>query len=677
MKNVRKLLDKLFAPISIGAKKVWKRLSPLLRPVAAFAKKRWKPLIALLSALIVTALAYSNVLLRVDRWTQDRMFQRPRALNTDIVVIGIDSETQEKLGNYSIAYRSYIADALTRMYADGDPSKQPAAVALDFLYIGESEDTYADLDLFMAAYSLKNVITATEATFQKVPRFENRRAVSYEYEVTKYEEPYERLKSVTAQGVINIMPDMDSVMRHAILYVDIDENTRVYSMDYIAASKYAEAHGMTLKEPSVIGKNNFFYIAYSAEPSAFKPAGYFDFNLADVIEGKVPADYWAGKLVLIGMHADNQDAFETPISAENMYGVEIHANVIQAILEGNYKTDAPEWAQLIVLFALSFAAMLLFLNMRLPWGAALCLGLVLLSVGGTMLMYKYGVVAHPLWLAVAAVLMYIAALALKYFLTARERRALALEKERIATELALAARIQANYLPKQYPERRELELAASMTPAKEVGGDLYDFFLIDEDHLCLVIGDVSGKGVPASLFMMLSSSLIHHVAMRDTSPANILHEVNAEICSRNPEEMFVTVWLGILEISTGKLTAANAGHEYPALKRSGASFDILKDKHGFVVGGMNGVRYRNYEMQLLPGEKLFVYTDGVPEANDAAGEMFGEGRMVAALRECEDGTPSQILSEVQRAVNAFAGDAPQFDDLTMLCLQYNGADAAD
>ena len=261
-----------------------------------------------------------------------------------------------------------------------------------------------------------------------------------------------------------------------------------------------------------------------------------------------------------------------------------------------------------------------------------------------------------------------------YFEAARERRALALEKQRIDTELSLATRIQANSLPKRLPERPSFDLSASMTPAREVGGDLYDFFFIDDDHLCLVIGDVSGKGVPASLFMMMTSTLIHYVAGRERSPAKILTAVNAEICSRNPEEMFITVWLGVLELSTGILTAANAGHEYPALRRPDGRFELFKDRHGFVIGGMEGVRYREYTLPLSPGTKLFVYTDGVPEATDAREEMFGTDRMLDALRTHEQEAPEAILAGVSGAVSAFVGAAPQFDDLTMLCLAWNGGE---
>jgi serine phosphatase RsbU (regulator of sigma subunit) len=211
-----------------------------------------------------------------------------------------------------------------------------------------------------------------------------------------------------------------------------------------------------------------------------------------------------------------------------------------------------------------------------------------------------------------------------------------------------------------------------MTPAKEVGGDLYDFFLIDEDHLGLVIGDVSGKGVPASLFMMVAASLIRNAAMSGSGPAQALQTVNAQILARNPEEMFVTVWLGVLEISTGRLTAANAGHEYPALKKAGGHFELVKDRHGFVIGGMEGVRYREYELQLEPGSKLFVYTDGLTEATNASEQLLGTDRMIAALQSCEEGGPGEIISGVHQAVQQFVGAAPQFDDLTMLCLQYYG-----
>ncbi|MBR2811709.1 MAG: SpoIIE family protein phosphatase [Solobacterium sp.] len=249
------------------------------------------------------------------------------------------------------------------------------------------------------------------------------------------------------------------------------------------------------------------------------------------------------------------------------------------------------------------------------------------------------------------------------------------EKERIGSELSMARRIQAAMLPgifPPYPDRSEFDIYAVMDPAKEVGGDFYDFFLIDDDHLCMVMADVSGKGVPAALFMMASKIIIQSCAMLGVSAGQILTKANEAISSNNQEEMFVTVWLGILQISTGKITAANAGHEYPVLMKAGGQFELVKDRHGFVIGGMAGMKYREYELQLEPGAKLFVYTDGVPEATDAEQKMFGTDRMLAALNEDTGAEPRQILQNVRKAVDAFVKDAEQFDDITMLCMEYRG-----
>ena len=256
-----------------------------------------------------------------------------------------------------------------------------------------------------------------------------------------------------------------------------------------------------------------------------------------------------------------------------------------------------------------------------------------------------------------------------------EVRRVTAEKERIGTELQMATRIQAAMLPHifpAFPDRPEMDIYAMMNPAKEVGGDFYDYFLIDNDHLCIVMADVSGKGVPAALFMMASKIIIQSCAMLGQSAAEILRKTNEAICSNNAEQMFVTVWLGILELSTGRLTAANAGHEYPVLKKPNGSFEVLKDEHGFVIGGMEGVHYKEYEVKVEPGTKLFVYTDGVVEATDRSKKLFGSERMLAALNAAQDKTPEQILKSVRAAVDSFVEGEEQFDDLTMLCLEYKG-----
>lgn len=245
-------------------------------------------------------------------------------------------------------------------------------------------------------------------------------------------------------------------------------------------------------------------------------------------------------------------------------------------------------------------------------------------------------------------------------------------RQRIETELNVATRIQADMLPRifpAFPERREFDIYASMAPAKEVGGDFYDFFLVDNDHLAMVIADVSGKGVPAALFMVITKTLLKNAVQTGASPKEALEKVNNQLCENNESEMFVTVWLGIYEISTGKLTAANAGHEYPAIRRSGGQFELWKDRHGFVLAGIENARYQEYELEIGVGDTLFVYTDGVAEATDASNTLYGTGRMMAALNQNCELDPEKLLHQVKTDIDRFVGSAPQFDDITMLAFQ--------
>jgi sigma-B regulation protein RsbU (phosphoserine phosphatase) len=253
------------------------------------------------------------------------------------------------------------------------------------------------------------------------------------------------------------------------------------------------------------------------------------------------------------------------------------------------------------------------------------------------------------------------------------------EKERIGTELALGNQIQATMLPHTFPafpDRNEFDIYASMDPAKEVGGDFYDYFLIDDDHLGLVMADVSGKGVPAALYMMACKIMISDNAMTGKSPAQMLNDANARLCANGQEDMFVTVWIGILELSTGKLTAANGGHEYPVLMKDGR-FELYKDVHGLFVGGIPGLTYENYEIQMKPGDRLFMYTDGIPEANNKERKLFGTERMVSTLNTDPTAELKTVLKNVREAVDQFANGAEQFDDLTMLCIEYKGKKEED
>ena len=249
------------------------------------------------------------------------------------------------------------------------------------------------------------------------------------------------------------------------------------------------------------------------------------------------------------------------------------------------------------------------------------------------------------------------------------------EKQRISAELNVATQIQADMLPRifpAFPDRKEFDIYATMDPAKEVGGDFYDFFLIDHDHLGMVMADVSGKGVPAALFMVIAKTLIKNRSQMGGGPAAILRDVNDQLCEGNEAELFVTVWFAILEISTGKGMAANAGHEHPALKRANGAYELVIYPHSPALATMEGMRFREHSFELHPGDTLFVYTDGVPEATNAGNELYGSERMVEALNQNLQANPQETLKTVRESIDAFVGDAPQFDDITMLCLHYTG-----
>ena len=248
-------------------------------------------------------------------------------------------------------------------------------------------------------------------------------------------------------------------------------------------------------------------------------------------------------------------------------------------------------------------------------------------------------------------------------------------RERLGYELETAARIQAHMLPDaspQFPDHPEFALSASMIPAREVGGDFYDYFLVDDHHLVMVMADVSDKGIPAALFMAQAKALIKSRAMTGEEPGQILFHVNNQLNEDHDAGLFVTVWMAVIDLLTGEGIAANAGHEHPALCRKGETFELVVYKHNLVIGMVKDIPYRQHRFRLSPGDRLFVYTDGVPEASDVSAEQFGTDRMLETLNSNPNAAPGELLDRVGAAVNAFMGEAPRFDDTTMMCLHYKG-----
>lgn len=247
------------------------------------------------------------------------------------------------------------------------------------------------------------------------------------------------------------------------------------------------------------------------------------------------------------------------------------------------------------------------------------------------------------------------------------------EKERIGAELSIATQIQANMLPSifpAFPDRPEFDIYATMNPAKEVGGDFYDFFMVDERHLAIVMADVSGKGVPAALFMVIGKTLIKDHTQPGRDLGEVFTKVNDLLCESNSEGLFITAFEGVLDLVSGEFTFVNAGHEIPFICKKGGSYEPYKIRAGFVLAGMEGMCYKCGSMQLAPGDRLFQYTDGVTEATDKDGRLYGMTRLGEILGQNASLPPTELLVRIKEDIDAFVGDAPQFDDITMLCLEY-------
>lgn len=249
-------------------------------------------------------------------------------------------------------------------------------------------------------------------------------------------------------------------------------------------------------------------------------------------------------------------------------------------------------------------------------------------------------------------------------------------KEKIDSELKIAKTIQSNMLPchfPPFPERRDFDIFATMEAAKDVGGDLYDFFLINENKLAFLVGDVSGKGVPAALFMMITKVLLKHEGMQESRPCQVLSRVNNMLVDENPECLFVTCFLGIIDLETGEVEYANAGHNPPLVyKKATDKFEYLEMNKSFVLGAFAGYRYKTEKMKFEEGDMIFIYSDGVTEAMNIQDELYSEKRLKEKLNETKNKNVTNLITGVRESVKDFAGEAPQSDDITMLCFKYNG-----
>ncbi|WP_296882588.1 PP2C family protein-serine/threonine phosphatase [uncultured Methanobrevibacter sp.] len=249
------------------------------------------------------------------------------------------------------------------------------------------------------------------------------------------------------------------------------------------------------------------------------------------------------------------------------------------------------------------------------------------------------------------------------------------EKEKFKTEFDVASQIQSNMLPKNFDEiakNESFEIYAYMKPAREAGGDFYDYFKINEDNIYFVIGDVSGKGIPSTLFMVKTMYLIENHAKFNEDLSQVIEKVNNLAYERNDEELFVTIWLGKLNLKTGKLSYVNAGHNQPLIKHDSNNFEYMKTHPNLVIGGMEGIQYNEHEINLNAGDLIFLYTDGVTEANDNYNEFYGENRLKEIINKNKNKKLNDIINEITKDIDKFYNNSEQYDDITMLIIKYNG-----
>jgi adenylate cyclase len=400
----------------------------------------------------------------------------------------------------------------------------------------------------------------------------------------------------------------------------------------------------------------------------------------DVLSGKAPAELFRDKLVLIGVTGLGLLDFQATPLGERVPGVEVHAQVLEQIFDGSYlhRPTAASWIEAALLAAAGLLLVVFVPVTRASLSAALLAGGLLLFAAIGVLSFRTGTLVDVAAPATGLVAVFGVLLAATFAEADRQRRALREAQARVAGELEAARRIQMGMLPAPrslFAAERRFGLDALLVPARTVGGDFYDCFMIDQHRLFFVVGDVSGKGLPASLFMALAKSLIKSIALRaeNADPGAILVRANAEISRDNPESLFVTVFAGVLDTRTGSLAYSNAGHEPPLALPPGGAVLAVEHAGGPPLCVIDGFEYPTGHRDLAVGEWLCVATDGVTEAMNAGRGLYGAQRLRAVLGRMDGASPQSVVQEVAADVHRFAEGAEQSDDLTLLCVRWNGA----
>jgi adenylate cyclase len=617
-----------------------------------------------------------------------RVLPRQR-LSAPAIIVEIDERSLEAHGQWPWP-RTVVADLMHAI-----ARAEPAAVGVDLLFV-EPDRATADADSALAqALPGRKFVLGIAGLDHLDPRFRLppqaapvRQSSTRELPLRRFEGHLQSRpeidRAAAGRGLLSV-DTTDRIIRNVPLVARVGEvmvPTLSVEMLRVAAGvpvlgiedRGGEHVALVLGDVAIPVQSDGTLRPYFGrhDPTRFVSA-------EDVLSGRASAAPLRGKLVLVGVTGLGLLDFQATPLGERIPGVEIHAQILEQVFDGVY-LHQPTGAALIeaaLLLAAGVALIALVPRVRSHWSTLLLFGLLAFFLAVGLAAFKGGTLIDVAGPALGTLLVFGALLAATLAEADRQRRALREAQARVAGELEAARRIQMGLLPS--PQRllageARFSLDARLEPARVVGGDFYDFFMLDSHRLFFTVADVSGKGLPASLFMALAKSLLKSIALRHgVDPGAILVQASAEIARDNAESFFVTAFAGILDARSGTLAFCNAGHEPPYLCRPGRPPERLEHSGGPPLCVVEGFTYASARCTLAPGESVCVLTDGVTEAMDRAGALYGRARLPPLLEKVED--PQTMLSRVREDVRRFTDSTEQVDDLTLLCVRFNGAPA--
>ena len=612
----------------------------------------------------------------------------PRMRSTmPAVIVALDERTLDTRGQWPWP-RTVVAELIAAIN-----KARPAAVGVDFLFVEPDRSSpTADATLAKAIQPGKVVMGIAGLEYRD-RRYPFPPGVAPTKVASMRELPLRRFdghlqsrpeinKAADGRGLIS--SDAKQIVRRVPLVARIgDVIVPALSVEMIRVATGVPVMRLTDRggERVMLGLGNL-EIPVQSDGSLYVWFGSHDdgrfVSAEDILSGTASPELLENKLVLIGMTGLGLLDFQTTALGERIPGVEIHAQILEQIFDGEYlrRPTAASWIE-AALLAVAGLVLVFSVPALRPWvSGSLLIAIVMALIAGGIGAFRFGLLINSAAPVIGAAFLYATLLASTLAEADRQRRALREAQARLAGELEAARRIQMGLLPapsELFADEQRFGLAALLEPARTVGGDFYDCFMVDERHVFFLVGDVSGKGLAASLFMALAKSLLKSIALRGIrDPADIFTQANAEISRDNRESLFVTALAGVLDVQTGRLAYCSAGHEPPVASHARGAPERLMASGGPPLCVIRDYQYSSSTVDLEPGGWLCAVTDGVTEAMNERGELYGSARLLEVLAPLAGATPETILATVRDDVRRFAGGAEQSDDVTLVCVRFSG-----